>query len=119
MTVKSMLSGILAAAAFATGVRAASTPPEANLSNFKPASGNDGIIATEGARPWEAATPFDVRFWFDYAQRPVARDRWLHPFTASAPVFRRSVCAINSAPSGAAPCRPTRWARLGRSISSK
>ena len=71
MTVKSMLSGILAAAAFATGARAASTPPEANLSNFKPASGNDGIIATEGARPWEAASPFDLKFWFDYAQRPV------------------------------------------------
>ncbi len=72
MTVKSMLSGILAAAALATGARAASTPPEANLSNFKPSSGNDGIIATEGARPWEAATPFDLKFWLDYAQRPVA-----------------------------------------------
>ncbi len=73
MTVKSMLSGIFAAAALATGARAASTPPEANLSNFKPASGNDGIIATEGARPWEAASPFDLKFWFDYAQRPVTR----------------------------------------------
>ena len=73
MTVKSMLSGILAAAALATGARAASPAPEANLSDFKPASGNDGIIATEGARPWEAATPFDLKFWLDYAQRPVAR----------------------------------------------
>ena len=72
MTVKSLLSGILAAAALATGAGAASTP-EANLSDFKPASGNDGIIATEGARPWQAATPFDLKFWFDYAQRPVAR----------------------------------------------
>jgi len=73
MTVKSMLSGILAAAALATGAGAAPSTPEANLSNFKPASGNDGLIATEGARPWESATPFDLKFWLDYAHRPVAR----------------------------------------------
>ena len=73
MTVKSMLSGILAAAALTTGAGAAPLTPEANLSDFKPASGNDGLIATEGARPWESATPFDLKFWLDYAHRPVAR----------------------------------------------
>jgi outer membrane protein OmpA-like peptidoglycan-associated protein len=69
MTVKWMLCGAFAAAALGTGARAV----EANLSNFKPASGADGIIATEGARPWESATPFDVKLWIDWAHRPVAR----------------------------------------------
>jgi outer membrane protein OmpA-like peptidoglycan-associated protein len=69
MNVKSILCGAVAAAALGTGARAV----EANLSNFKPASGADGIIATEGARPWESATPFDVKLWVDWAHRPVAR----------------------------------------------
>ena len=69
MNLTSMVCGAIAAAALGTSARAA----EANLSNFKPASGADGIIATEGARPWEASTPFDVKLWLDWAREPVER----------------------------------------------
>jgi len=69
MNVKSMLCGAIAAAALGTDAIAA----EANLSNFKPASGADGIISTEGARPWDATTPYDMKFWFDWAKNPVQR----------------------------------------------
>jgi outer membrane protein OmpA-like peptidoglycan-associated protein len=48
---------------------------EANVSNFKPASGADGIVATEGARPWESESvkPLDLKLLFDYGRNPVTR----------------------------------------------
>ncbi|HEY6910391.1 MAG TPA: OmpA family protein [Myxococcales bacterium] len=48
---------------------------EANVSNFKPASGADGIVATEGARPWESNSvkPLDLKLLFDYGRNPVTR----------------------------------------------
>lgn len=55
----------------ATSVLAA----EANVSNFKPASGADGIVATEGARPWESESvkPLDLKLLVDYGRNPVTR----------------------------------------------
>src|SRR3954466_7426756 len=70
MNIKSMLCGAIAAAALGTDAIAAD---EANLAPSKPASGSDGIISTEGARPWESVTPFDVKFVFDWAKTPVTR----------------------------------------------
>src|SRR3954466_11516586 len=70
MNIKSMLCGAMPAAALGTDAIAAD---EANLANFKPASGSDGIISTEGARPCESVTPFDVKFVFDWAKTPVTR----------------------------------------------
>lgn len=48
---------------------------EANVSNFKPASGADGIVATEGARPWESESvkPLDLKLLVDYGRNPVTR----------------------------------------------
>jgi outer membrane protein OmpA-like peptidoglycan-associated protein len=48
---------------------------EANVSNFKPSSGADGIVATEGARPWESESvkPLDLKLLVDYGRNPVTR----------------------------------------------
>lgn len=68
MTSRLIVSCILATATSVLGA-------EANVSNFKPASGADGIVATEGARPWESESvkPLDLKLLVDYGRNPVTR----------------------------------------------
>src|SRR5712664_3348225 len=51
---------------------AGAQPPEVDLSLFRPASGGDGTLGVEGARPLpEGVEPIELQFLVDYALDPV------------------------------------------------
>jgi len=51
---------------------AGAQPPEVDLSLFRPASGGDGTLGVEGARPLsEGAEPIELQLLVDYASNPV------------------------------------------------
>src|SRR6267142_1275850 len=51
---------------------AGAQPPEVDLSLFRPATGGDGTLGVEGARPLpEGVEPIELQFLVDYALNPV------------------------------------------------